>query len=181
MGAYRGRGGSGGQRRRAVAFVIMSHCPQPPRKHRQAFLAAVEGLDLALLIARQHQRMLGRAQIQAHHIDQLLGKLRIVRDFECRDQMRLQAIVTPHTTNRVLADSDSCGHRTHRPLRRIRRQLLSRSPDDLRLVHRPDCGGRSRARGILLDPDEAFAWTLVTPVQRPVVAPDLLALCELMA
>lgn len=49
----------GKQRRRAVAFVVVGHRPQPTGEHRQALLSPVEGLNLALFITREHQRMLG--------------------------------------------------------------------------------------------------------------------------
>ena len=47
----------------AVALVVMGHGAGAAFLHRQAGLGAVEGLDLAFLIHRKHQRTedLGRA------------------------------------------------------------------------------------------------------------------------
>ena len=47
----------------AVALVIMGHRTATAALHRQPRLGAVERLDLALLIDRQHQGMLRRIDI----------------------------------------------------------------------------------------------------------------------
>ena len=49
----------GEQRRRAVALVIVGHRAALAGLQRQAGLGAVERLDLALLVDRQHHRMAG--------------------------------------------------------------------------------------------------------------------------
>jgi hypothetical protein len=46
------------------------------RLHRQARLSAVERLDLTLFIDREHHRVLGRIDIEANNILELLGELR---------------------------------------------------------------------------------------------------------
>ncbi len=40
-------------------------------------LGAIECLDLALLVDRQHDRVLRRVQVKADHVDQLFGEPRI--------------------------------------------------------------------------------------------------------
>ena len=52
------------QRRRAVALVVVRHRPRAARIDRQAFLRAVQGLNLALLVDAQHDRVLRRVEVQ---------------------------------------------------------------------------------------------------------------------
>ena len=49
---------------------------------------AVEGLDLALLVNTKHQGVFRRVEVKTDNIFQLLNKMRIVRQFECFDQVR---------------------------------------------------------------------------------------------
>ena len=57
---------------------------------RQTGLCPIERLDLAFLIAAQHQGMLGRIQVQTHHAFEFLGKPWILADLEGLYQVRLQ-------------------------------------------------------------------------------------------
>jgi len=50
--------------------------------HPQARLRTVERLDLALFVAAEHQRVIGRLQVQPHHIQQLVLEARIARELE---------------------------------------------------------------------------------------------------
>src|SRR4029079_13513814 len=54
----------GEQSRRSVALVVVGHRAVAARHERQARLGAVERLNLALLIDREHQRMLWRIQVK---------------------------------------------------------------------------------------------------------------------
>ena len=65
-----------------MAFVVVREGLQPAGIYRQALLRAVDRLNLTLLVARKQERMLGRIQVQADHVDQLFSELRIVRDLE---------------------------------------------------------------------------------------------------
>src|SRR5215216_3512545 len=96
---------------------------------RQSRLRAIEGLHLALLIAAEDDRMLGRMQVEADHILELLHKLRVLRDFERPHQMWLQAMRPPDTANRAVTDIQSFGEGTLAPLRRLRRARPQRALD----------------------------------------------------
>ena len=85
----------GEQRRRAMALVVVRHRPAAALFHRQYRLSAVERLDLRLLIDRQHQRVLGRIDVEANDILNFGDKLRIVRQLEGLDPVRLQAMRRP--------------------------------------------------------------------------------------
>ena len=81
----RGKQGGG-----AVAFVVVGHGAAAPPLQGQAGLGTIQSLNLALLVHAQHQRVLGRIQVQADDVFQFLGKMRIVADLEGFDPMRFQ-------------------------------------------------------------------------------------------
>src|SRR5260221_9398543 len=78
----------GEERRGAMAFVVVRHRAGAARLHRQAWLGAVERLDLALLVDREDNGMGGRIDVEADNVFELLGELRIVRQFKRPDAMR---------------------------------------------------------------------------------------------
>ncbi|MNL64237.1 hypothetical protein D3C87_1884310 [compost metagenome] len=79
----------GKQRGRAIALVIVGHGGGAPLLQRQTGLCAIQRLHLALLIAAQHQRVLGWRHVQANDGFKLLDKLRIARDLEAAHDVRL--------------------------------------------------------------------------------------------
>ena len=107
----------------AVALVVVGHGAGPALLHRQARLGAVERLDLGLLVHRQHDGVLRRVDIQAHHVLDLLGKPRIVGQLEGRHQMRLQAMSLPDRLNARRRDAHRLGHGSQAPVGRVRRRL----------------------------------------------------------
>ena len=52
-------------------------------------------LDLALLVAAQHQRMLRRGHVQTHDVFEFLNEPRVARNLEPAHQMRLDAVGLP--------------------------------------------------------------------------------------
>ena len=117
------------KRRRSVPFVVVLHGAQTARIHRQTPLRAVEGLDLALFIARKHQCMLGLS-VQPYDINQFLDKSRIVRNLKRLDQVRLQPVVAPHARNDRIADAHRLGQRSRGPMRGVGRLLLGCPADE---------------------------------------------------
>ena len=65
------------QGRGAVALVVMRHRPAAALLHRQPRLGAVERLDLAFFIDRQHQGFVGRIEVKADDILDLGDEVRI--------------------------------------------------------------------------------------------------------
>ena len=98
---------------------------------RQTGLRAIQGLDLALLIAAQHDGVLRRCQADPDHVGELLQKLRITGKFETFGQMRLPSVILPGPLKRVFADPLSAGHRACAPMRRAGRLGLERGVDPL--------------------------------------------------
>jgi hypothetical protein len=66
-----------------------------PRFSGRPGLGAVERLDLALLVDRQHDRVGRRRDVQANHVVQLLGERRVARQLEAAPAVRSQSVVVP--------------------------------------------------------------------------------------
>jgi len=62
------------QRRGAMPLVVVGHGSAPAPFQWQAWLGAGQGLDLALLVHREHHRMLRRIEIEADDVLHLLGE-----------------------------------------------------------------------------------------------------------
>src|SRR5499433_3738416 len=77
---------------RSIAFVVVGHGSQAPLDQWQSWLGSVQRLNRCFLISTHYQRVLGRVQIQAHHIDNFFNKLLVSADFERLGQMRLRPL-----------------------------------------------------------------------------------------
>src|SRR5919106_481792 len=80
------RGEQGGG---AVALVIVGHGARFAGLERQARLGGVGGLDLALLVERQHQAVRRRIEIEPDDRFELGGEVGIARALEGADAVRL--------------------------------------------------------------------------------------------
>src|SRR3984893_8266127 len=94
-----------------VPIKVVGHRAAAAALHRQPRLGAVERLDLRLLIDRQHQRVLGRIDIEADDVLDLGGKLRIVGQLERSHPVRLEAVRRPDPLYAVMADTGGFRHR----------------------------------------------------------------------
>src|SRR6516162_3154129 len=110
---------SGEECGRAVADVIVRHGAEPPLLHRQAGLAAIEGLNLALLIDRQHDGVSWRIDVEADDLAELVGEGLVDGELELANPARLQAVGTPDALHRADADPCGLGHCRRRPMRRL--------------------------------------------------------------
>ena len=88
----------------AMALVVVGHGAGTPLLHRQPRLGAIKGLNLALLIDREDDGVVGRIDIEADDVLQFGGKLRIVGQLELAHQMRLKPMGTPDPLHRTDAD-----------------------------------------------------------------------------
>jgi hypothetical protein len=133
-----------------VSFVIVRHGLAAPGLDRQSGLGAVERLDLALLVNRQHhgvgrrvdarvRPMTGpRAGSEPDDIRQLGGKTRIARAFEGALPVRLQFVRPPDALHRTHGNADRLGHRAAGPMGRLVRRLAARQRHHLRCGFRRD-------------------------------------------
>jgi len=83
------------ERGRAVARVVVAAPRGLTGTHGQHGLAAVERLDLGLLVHRQDDGMLGWRDVKADHIAHLGHEIRIGRELERLHSMRLQTEGSP--------------------------------------------------------------------------------------
>lgn len=78
----------GVQARRAVPCVVVRSAFDLPWAQRQHGLGAVEGLDLSLLVDREHHRIGRWVHVEPHDIYDFLGELRIIADLEGLEPVR---------------------------------------------------------------------------------------------
>ena len=72
----------GEERQSAMTVVIMRAGGYVPLPQREARLTPFQCLALAFLVATEHDRLLGRSQIQPNNIPELLFELLIIGQFE---------------------------------------------------------------------------------------------------
>ena len=109
----------------AVPLVIVGHRLAAPRLDRQSGLGAVERLDLALLVDRQHHRMGRRIDIEPDDVGQLGGKLGVARALEGAQSVRLQFVRPPDALHRAQRDAHRLGHRPAGPMGRLGRRCAA--------------------------------------------------------
>ena len=139
----------GKERRGAMTLVVVGQRPRTALLQRQPRLGTVQGLNLTLLVAAEHQRMLGWRQIQSDDVFELLDKLRVARDLEGLDQMRLEPIGAPDPQHAAVADPDSCRQRARAPVCGALRCALGGQAYDLGGV---DAGLAAATRQISFNP-----------------------------
>jgi hypothetical protein len=106
----------------AVPLVIVCHGLAAPRLDRQSRLGAVERLDLALFIDRQHHGMGRRIEIEPDDVGELGGKAGIPRALEGAQPVRLKFVRPPDALHRADRDADRFGHRPAGPVGRLVRR-----------------------------------------------------------
>src|ERR1700731_237663 len=100
----------------AMALVIMGYGARAPLLHRQTRLGAIKCLNLALLIDRQDNGVVGRIDVEADDLVQFGGKLRIVGQLELAHPVRLEAMSTPYPLHRADANPGRLRHRRTGPV-----------------------------------------------------------------
>src|SRR5947209_9233753 len=84
------------QRGRAMPLIVVRHGGTATGLERQARLGAIERLDLALFVDRQHHGMCGRVDVKADDVDQLFGKLWVARPLEAAHLVRFEVMRLPN-------------------------------------------------------------------------------------
>ncbi len=86
------------------------------RADRQARLGALQRLDLALFINADHDRLLGRIQVQPDHVADLGFQLRVGGELERLGLPGLEVVVFPHPGDGVVADPKLVGQQPGGPV-----------------------------------------------------------------
>src|SRR4051795_13454047 len=84
-----------------MAFVIMGYGASAPLLHRQTRLGAIKRLNLALLVDRRVNGVVGRTAVEADDLVQFGGNLRIVGQLELPHPGRGDAMSTPYPLHRA--------------------------------------------------------------------------------
>jgi len=114
----------GEERGGAVWFVVMGHGPAAALIDWKARLSAIQRLDLALLVAREHDRVFRRIEAQADKIVQLLLEPLVVGKLEGSDTMLLESGCRPHPAGTGRTHSDFLRHGRPAPMRGPDRLLI---------------------------------------------------------
>ena len=101
----------------AVADVAVRHAFDVAQPQGQEGLGALQGLALALLVDAQDQGMVGRIQVEAHDVADLLGKEGIGGELKVLLPVGLDAEGGPEALDRGLGDPGGLGHGTAGPVR----------------------------------------------------------------
>ena len=89
---------------------LVSHRAGAALFHRQAGLSAVERLDLALLVHRQHDGMRRQIDIEPDDIGELLEEVRVLREFERLHTVRRWTVCRPDALDRAQAHAGCLRH-----------------------------------------------------------------------
>ena len=132
--------------------------------NRQTLLRAIERLNLALLVSADDQCMLGRIDIQADNVHELLSEPRVVRELERLRAMGLQAISPPDAVDQRPRDAHFSRQRADAPMRRGPRPIGCRLADDLGRQRRLLRRWPAPAWGVLLDARQSRLGKAVSPL-----------------
>jgi hypothetical protein len=153
----------GEQRGRSVPDVIVGHGAGPALLHRQARLGAVERLDLALLVDREHDRVRRRVEIESDDVAQLRGERRVRRQLEAPHPMRLQPVRRPDPLHRAQGYAGRGGHRPAGPVRRLAGRIGERQLDHPIHERRRQRWQAGLARLVAQEPGDTFAHEPLLP------------------
>jgi hypothetical protein len=121
-------------------------------------LCALEGLALALLIAAQHQRLVGWVEIEADYVPEFLFESRVVRQLEGLHAVRLDVIAGPDALHGTRRNASVPRHRTNTPTAPARRRTR-RLGDDARHLRRRNrslaAAARFVGKSVQARPDKA--------------------------
>lgn len=113
-----------------MSFVVMGHGPGAPLLHRKTGLGAVERLDLALLINREHDGVGGRIDIEADDVLEFLGKFRVLRQLERPDTVGRELVGLQDALHRTQAHARGLRQHPTRPVGRFSRRRPQRQIHD---------------------------------------------------
>lgn len=130
----------------------MGHGASAALLERQTRLGSIECLHLTFLVATEYDGVFRNVQVEPDDVLQLLGKVRIVGDFEGARQVRFEPVFTPNPTYRARAHVQGLYEGPLAPVRRLRRMRPKRFVHDELSDLRPVGGLASASRSIRLNP-----------------------------
>ena len=160
-GRYVERGEQAG---RAVALVVVGVALDLAGSERQHRLGPVERLDLGLLVDAQHDRPLGRRQIQPDHVADLGLELGVGTEFEGLDPVWLQPGLGPDALDRRDRHADPGGDPSRAPVGRPVGGRLEGQRDDPVTIG-PGVGRRTARSGRLAQAGQPISLEPAPPEQ----------------
>ena len=133
----------GKKRAGAMSLVVVGHRLPAPLLERQARLSAIQGLHLALLVARKDQGMFGRTEIESNDVLKFFYKLFVIGELECSKPMWLESVSRPYPTHSGGANTRSFGHASPTPMSGVGGLVVECHVDDSLLLAGGD--GRNSA------------------------------------
>src|SRR5216683_4429479 len=100
----------------AVPIIVVGYPFDIAEAHRQHRLGARQRLDLRLFIHAQHERLVGRIEIEPHYVTHLLDKERVGGKLEALGTMRLEPEQCEVARYRALGDAGLHRHPAHAPV-----------------------------------------------------------------
>ena len=129
--------------------IIMGHAFDITQPHGQHGLGAVEGLNLALFIDAEHQRMIGRMQIQADNVAHLLDKERIGGELKTARTVGLHAEGLKHAMHGGTGDAAGLGSLPNAPVRALGRSAGEGALEQSRNLLVVDAAGPTRTQFVI--------------------------------
>ena len=129
----------------------MRHRPAAALLQGQARLRTIEGLDLAFLVDREHQRPIRGIEIESDHVVELLDELFVATDLERPNKMGLEAVLLPDATHRGFADPVCVCHSPSTPMSRSGRLRMQGCLNNGADLLCRNAGETARAWGIVLE------------------------------
>ena len=105
----------GEQRQGAVADIVMGLRADVADAQWQAWLRALQSLNLALFIAAEHQRLIRWSQVQADNVPEFFFELRIIGQLEGAGEVRLDVVGSPDPLNAGRRNTSDTRHATAAP------------------------------------------------------------------
>src|SRR6185437_9952019 len=122
----------GEQRRGAVAIIIVRYSFNVTQAHWQHRLAALQRLHLTFFVYAQHQRIVGRIEVQAYDVAHFLHEERIGGKLEALGPMRLQTKQRKIATDCTFGNTADLRRRAHTPLGGVCGFVLQNQTNQLR-------------------------------------------------
>lgn len=132
----------------AVAFVIVSDRSQAPFLQWEAWLGAIQCLNLAFFVDRENQGFVRRVEVEPNNVDQFFEELFVSTQFEGFNKMGFEIVLLPYAAYRCFAQPLCFGHGSCTPVRRIRRSRMQRCLDHSFDLARRDSRNPSRAGSV---------------------------------
>ena len=150
----------------AVADVVVRSALDLPRSQRQDRLRTIQSLNLRLLVNAEDRGTIGRIQVEAHDVPDLLDQQRVRREFEALAAVWSQTEGAPNPGDAAPTQASSLGQRARTPMRGVLGLGLESQRDHVLHCSISDLARRARPRLIQQTIHAAFDETRAPTANR---------------